>query len=142
VPQPSDCSEDGADLAYSGPPGGLVGYSHTAVWDHLDENDEHYSVNGVVTVDQLKRLEQETDVLMLPNPTGKLVNIGGHSEAAVRKARDKLEVMLAVKVRITLLSLFSFSVVLSDAAASNLLAILVLTNVFRNYRKFRLEQSI
>jgi hypothetical protein len=79
-------------------PNNLTGYPCAGVWDDLDKNREPYSVWDLMTGSELKKLKKETGVELSVQLVGKLVHIGGHSEEAVCKAREKLSVMLEIKV--------------------------------------------
>ncbi|KAL2126851.1 hypothetical protein VTI74DRAFT_131 [Chaetomium olivicolor] len=72
-------------------------YSASGVWADLDENDEPYKLPDIVTAAQLKKIEEDTGVQLSPNLAGNLVQIDGHSEEAIGRAKEKLSVMLSIK---------------------------------------------
>ncbi|KAK3309662.1 uncharacterized protein B0T15DRAFT_488375 [Chaetomium strumarium] len=78
-------------------PNNLTGYPCVGVWDDLDKNREPYSVWDLMTGTDYQKLKKETGVELSVQLVGKLIHIGGYSEQAVYKAREKLKVLLTIK---------------------------------------------
>ncbi|AEO70132.1 uncharacterized protein THITE_2036687, partial [Thermothielavioides terrestris NRRL 8126] len=77
--------------------GTIAQYPYNSIWDDLDKHNEPYSVHDILTDQQLENLKAEAEVELSFHLAGKLVCISGGSEQMVRKTREKLKVMLAIK---------------------------------------------
>ncbi|KAK4129235.1 hypothetical protein N657DRAFT_652691 [Parathielavia appendiculata] len=76
----------------------LTESSRTALWDDLDKNNEPYTVHQIMTVSERDQIQEDLRVELSSRLAGKLVYITGQSEEFIRKARDRLRVMLAIEL--------------------------------------------
>jgi hypothetical protein len=76
----------------------MARYSHVEIWDDLDKNNEPYTSEHIMTDFQQDQLGKELGVQLYPTVGKKLIHIAGHTNELVCKARQRLGVLLDIRV--------------------------------------------
>ncbi|KAK4136680.1 hypothetical protein BT67DRAFT_454463 [Trichocladium antarcticum] len=78
-------------------PDAFSNFSHTAIWDDLDKNNETFALPDIVTGSQLSQIDNDTGATLSYDLSCRLIYIGANDKDALRKAQEKLKVMLVIK---------------------------------------------
>ncbi len=94
----SSFGTDESDVSYSRP-SPLATHAHSAVWNELDNNNEPYTIGDILNLRQFQAIKEALGVELRFGPAGKLIDIAANNEESIHQARNRLRVLLTIKVR-------------------------------------------
>ncbi|KAK0734901.1 hypothetical protein B0T26DRAFT_845453 [Lasiosphaeria miniovina] len=77
-------------------------FSHKAIWDKLDSEQDHFgteplTIHDIVTETGFRQLESDTGAMISFTPSGALIYLGANNQESIDEIQQRLDVLLELK---------------------------------------------